>query len=412
MSGKPMRKLHLFEGYGVEMEYMIVSRKDLRVRPVVDQLFKKVAGEFVSDIERGPIAWSNELVSHVIELKTNGPAKSFHGLSALFHENVREVNKLLAPFDAMMLPTGAHPFMDPYKETVIWPHENNEIYNLYNRIFDCRGHGWSNLQSTHINLPFGNEEEFARLHAAVRVLLPLIPALAASTPILDGKITGFVDARLESYRHNQEKIPSIAGKVIPEQLFTREEYDVNIFKRIRKDIAAYDTNGILDQHFLNSRGAIARFDRGAIEIRIIDNQECPAADIAILALIAEVLKKLAYEEWSSFDAQKSWHEDPLSDIFLGTIEHGMPYQIINPEFLALFHIDAGQMTAKEFWKCIASSLADKIPEEVGRIVEAGSLSERMLRFIGNDFDSEKLKETYRMLSGCLEQNELFLPTKI
>jgi hypothetical protein len=31
----------------------------------------------------------------------------------------------------------------------------------------------------------------------------------------------------------------------------------------------------MDHHFANSRGAIARFDRGAIEIRVIDIQECP-----------------------------------------------------------------------------------------------------------------------------------------
>jgi hypothetical protein len=87
----------------------------------------------------------------------------------------------------MLLPTGAHPLMDPFTETRLWPHEHKEIYNLYNRIFDCRGHGWSNLQSTHLNLPFSGDAEFKKLHAAIRLLLPLIPALSASTPLLDGK---------------------------------------------------------------------------------------------------------------------------------------------------------------------------------------------------------------------------------
>ena len=36
---------------------------------------------------------------------------------------------------------------------------------------------------------------------------------------------------------------------------------------------------------MNSRGAIARFDRNAIEIRVIDVQECPKADLAIAIFI-------------------------------------------------------------------------------------------------------------------------------
>ena len=53
---------------------------------------------------------------------------------------------------------------------------------------------------------------------------------------------------------------------------------------LKKPLNHYDTKKILDHHFLNSRGAIARFDRNAIEIRLVDIQECPKADIAICVL--------------------------------------------------------------------------------------------------------------------------------
>ncbi len=404
-----MRKLHLFEGYGVEMEYMIVSRNDLRVQPIVDQLFSDVAGEVVADIERGPIAWSNELVSHVVELKTNGPVATMEGLSAVFHENVREINRLLEAYEAVLLPTGAHPLMDPYTETVIWPHENNEIYDLYNRIFDCRGHGWSNLQSTHINLPFCGDEEFARLHAAVRLVLPLIPALSASSPILDGRFTGFIDGRLESYRHNQERIPSIAGKVIPEQLFSHQEYDEKIFRRIRNDIKSYDTAGILDQHFLNSRGAIARFDRGAIEIRIIDIQECPAADIAVLSIITEVIKRLCSEELCTFAVQKQWHEDPLSEIFLGVVKEGMNYRVRNSSYLSLFGFESEEASARDFWKSMATQVYRETPAALEAILVNGNLSERILTATGLRPTREKVTDVYRSLSDCLQRNEMFVP---
>ena len=44
--------------------------------------------------------------------------------------------------------------MHPETEMQLWQHNYSKIYALYNRIFDCRGHGWSNVQSMHINLPF------------------------------------------------------------------------------------------------------------------------------------------------------------------------------------------------------------------------------------------------------------------
>src|SRR5688572_19884226 len=236
----PRKPLHLFEAYGVEMEYMIVKKDTLEILPITDKVIYDVVGKFESDVELGEMAWSNELVLHVIELKTNGPRKSFEGIAQLFQENVNKINGILEKYDACLLGSGAHPFMNPYKEMCLWPHEYNQIYEAYNKIFDCRGHGWANLQSTHLNLPFANDEEFGKLHAAIRVLLPIIPALSASSPIQANEISGFADTRLEVYRNNQQQIPAIAGKVIPEQVFSQQEYEKKIFKRIYADIAPYD----------------------------------------------------------------------------------------------------------------------------------------------------------------------------
>jgi gamma-glutamyl:cysteine ligase YbdK (ATP-grasp superfamily) len=207
------RSWGLFEVFGVEMEYMIVDRESLAVRPIADLLLRDADGgrDWVEDVERGPIAWSNEIVAHLVELKTNGPAATLSGLDRAFHADVLEANRLLARHGATLLGTGAHPLMDPATDTRIWAHGGGEIYATYDRIFGCSGHGWSNLQSTHLNLPFAGDEEFGRLHAAIRLVLPIIPALAASSPYLDGRFTGLLDARLETYRHNQARIPSLTG---------------------------------------------------------------------------------------------------------------------------------------------------------------------------------------------------------
>src|SRR6202008_2594000 len=110
-------------------------------------------------------------------------------------------------------------------ETRIWPHGHGDIYHAYESIFDTRTHGWANLQSMHVNLPFADDGQFARLHSAIRLVLPIIPALAASSPIADGSNAGFADYRMEVYRANSQAHPLIAGHVIPETVSSRAEYE-------------------------------------------------------------------------------------------------------------------------------------------------------------------------------------------
>ena len=154
------RALKLFEGFGLELEYMIVRRAGLDVYPVCDQVLAAEAGSVTNEVEHADINWSNELVLHVVELKTSGPAPALAGLAAAFQRHLGRVLARLAPLDGRLMPTACHPWMDPVAEMRLWPHDYHPIYRAFNRIFDCRGHGWANLQSLHINLPFQGDDEF------------------------------------------------------------------------------------------------------------------------------------------------------------------------------------------------------------------------------------------------------------
>jgi gamma-glutamyl:cysteine ligase YbdK (ATP-grasp superfamily) len=402
----------LFEVFGIEMEFMIVDRKTLAVRPIADLLLRDASGgeAWVEDVERGPIEWSNEIVAHLVELKTNGPAAAIAGLELAFHADVLAANRLLERHDAMLLGTGAHPLMDPAEDTRIWPHGGGEIYATYDRIFGCKGHGWSNLQSTHLNLPFGNDEEFGRLHAAIRLVLPIIPALAASSPFLDGRFTGYLDARLETYRHNQARIPSITGTVIPERLFTEAEYR-SLLERIATDVRPHDPDALLNPLFLNSRGAIARFDRNAIEIRTIDIQECPAADIAVVAALVAVLRRLVAEQTVSFRVQQEWPEDLLADILLGVVRDGDQARIADADYLRMLGLRGRGMTAGAAWRELCEISHGEFDASsgaaIGRILAEGPLARRMLRAIGTSPDRATLVAACRELASCLAENRLF-----
>ncbi len=406
------KTLGLFGGAGIELEYMIVNRETLDVLPVADELIKSVVGSYSNDYEKEGICWSNELALHVIELKTCGPVVSFSETAELFQQDIRLINDILNDYSGMLMPTGAHPWMDPCTEAKLWPHGQRTIYEAYHRIFNCEGHGWTNLQSCHLNLPFNGSDEFGRLHAAIRLVLPIIPALAASTPILDSRRQPFLDTRMEYYRTNSARISSITGEIIPEPIFTPVAYNNEIFERMYRDIEPFDPEGTLRDEWLNARGAIARFDRNAIEIRIIDIQECSKSDLAITAGINAVLKAIVQEKWSDFPNQMAWQVGPLKKILLDTVREAEGAVISDRAYLESFGI-LGQETVSvaDLWSYLAGQIdiEKDLAATFAAIVKNGSLSSRILKSLAGEITRRNLAKVYRELSGCLQENRLFLP---
>ncbi len=408
--------LGLFDRYGVELEYMIVDRDTLNVRPICDELLKAVCGSYESEIqpdgEDSPIAWSNELALHVVEFKTNDPAESLNGLDGLLHQHIKRANTLLETMDAVLMPTAMHPWMDPFAELKLWPHEASPIYEAFDRIFSCKGHGWANLQSTHINLPFANDDEFGRLHAAIRAVLPLIPALAAASPIVDGKVTGHSDTRIDVYRTNARKLPSVSGKVIPEPVYTRDTYENELLAGLYRDIAPFDQQGILQYEWLNARGCIARFDRGSIEIRLLDIQECPKADLAITALIVETVRALTEGRWIDQHTLRVLDMQTLADVLTGTTRDAERTVIQYKPLLHALGCHQDKITAGELWEYLIDELVPHNSpwlETLEAISTHGTLSTRILKATGAQPEQGSIAQTYRNLIDCLKNNRLFLP---
>ncbi len=409
MSREPF---HLFERFGVELEYIIVDRDTLRVRPWADRLMLRECGDVSGDVERGSIAWSNELALHVIEFKTARPARTMDGLAARFQREVRHVNDLLAEENACLLPTGMHPWMNPRRESRLWPHECGEIYQAFHRIFDCRGHGWTNLQSAHVNLPFRGDAEFGRLHAAVRVLLPLLPALAASSPFVDGRRGPFLDMRLDAYRRNCARVPAVTGLIVPERVATAGEYRERILGRIHRAMRPLDPEGVLRHEWVNARGAIARFERGSIEIRVLDLQECPAADLAILQFITAVLRRMTERGGDARDAQSRPGTAALASLMERVIRDGRAARVGSRAVLPALGLEPGRSdpTVGEVWRRL---LDDVAPGGAGwrvwirRILEQGSLSERIVRATGDRPGRARLRAVYARLAECLARGEGF-----
>ena len=402
--------LPAFAGCGIEIEYMIVDEDSLSVLPIADRLLREAAGSSGGEVDRGLLGWSNELVLHVIEIKNPRPVPSLNTLPQAFQGEVREINRALHDHGARLMPGAMHPWMDPLRETRLWPHDNHAIYRAYDRIFDCRSHGWSNLQSMHINLPFADDREFARLHAAIRLALPILPALAASSPIADGKPTGWADYRMLVYCGNADAIPSIAGLVVPETVSSRAAYEERILAPMYREIAPRDPECVLRREWLNSRGAIARFDRNAIEIRVVDTQECPRADLAIAAATTAVVRMLYHD--GQLEAQQQMPTEALAAILQDCMRDADETMIDNAAYLRLLGYSGQRCAAGALWRDLvgrAMAQEERHWDDALRVIlEQGPLARRILRALGNDFSHDRLQAVYRVMCDCLQEGRMFV----
>ncbi|MCB1198758.1 MAG: glutamate--cysteine ligase [Deltaproteobacteria bacterium] len=396
-----MSKMHtLFSVYGIEAEYMIVDKDSLNVLPIADKILAQLnGGTITNEVEQGSVAWSNELVNHVLEIKCAHPVQSIVGMDEVFHTSILQINALLAQYNAVLMPTAMHPWFEP-SQMQLWPHGQREIYHLYHEIFDCRGHGWSNLQSVHINLPYANEEEFKLLHSAIRVVLPMIPYFAASSPYFDAQKGDLADNRLAFYEKNQIKVPSIIGNIIPEFVENTQQYH-KILQGIYKDIAHYDHAKTLQNPWLNSRAAIPKFDVGAIEIRLMDIQESPYMDFCIVSLITCIIEQLIQ------DTSKHTRMFLASDKLLRKVyDASKTYepQIDAKEYFEIFKLsDCYNWTdfIKELVNIHTSYVNKRYHRGLEVLLQKGNLAKRLTQ-------KQLSKEMYKKLVTCLFENNIYV----
>ena len=396
-----MAVFDLLERFGLEIEYMIVDRRTLGVLPIADRLLVDRQGRIVGDLVREGMGWSNELAAHVLEIKTLEPVADVRDVASRIDASVDRANEELRRYDACLMPTGMHPWMDPARETVLWRHVGGEIYEAFDRVFGCAQHGWANIQSTQLNVSFAGDESFHRLLGAVRLVLPVIPALAASSPFCSGRQARCLDARISEYVRGVRMLPPVLGELVPEPCASRSDYERDVLAPMYEAASRADAARVLCHEWLNARGAIARFDRGSVEIRLVDTQECPRADVAICELLAALLRALHEDRWTELERGDALSSARLQAILMQTALHGDDAFLEDTEYLAVFG-KARRMRARELWRELVEALIPEPSDELQIIVDQGCLARRMLTVLEG---GTTLPELYRMLCSCLASGQ-------
>ena len=208
-----------------------------------------------------------------------------------------------------------------------------------------------------------------------------------------------------------------------------------IFDKVKKAIAPYDTEHLLNHFFLNSRGAIARFDRGAIEIRLVDIQECPNADIAIVELEIATLKAIVNGKFAASrenasaansvqhtlkeyrEFLRNFDTTRLAELLAMTTKDAENATIDWQEYLSVFGMNfattpaSATITAGDIWKHIYSVVKNDLTEVsqcfMEKMLERGTLSSALYKALGDAPAHEAFVTEYKKLADCLAHNRLY-----
>jgi gamma-glutamyl:cysteine ligase YbdK (ATP-grasp superfamily) len=387
---------------GPEHEYSLVN-KDLNPLPISDKIIKDYCGKIINFIELPSFTFGKEMQLHVMEIKANQPFDSPFEFEETMQTAVSTLSQIVQKYGAMLLGTGMHPLLK-LQGTGIWPHYHKKIYQQYGKIFDLNQHGWLNIQSFHLNLPFQKEADAIQTHNQLVNLCAYLPAISASSPIYEGKNGPDTDNRLQFYKVNQKEIPSISGDVIPDYVSSLGQYKRDVIERYSQDLAnAGADKTLLHREWVNSRGVIFRFDRCALEVRVMDEQECIKSDVALACFVRAAIRGL-----NASNVELLSHEVLVKD-FNKIIKDGLNAEVSSPHgktarqvcqyYLRLAMEHATEDETKYLWL-------------VKKRIEGGSLSEliheRVLRRAQKTSFYQSIIDVYSTLIKCLMDNQPYL----
>ncbi|MEN6396289.1 MAG: glutamate-cysteine ligase family protein, partial [Methanoregula sp.] len=200
---------------GTEHEYS-VNDEHFTALPVSDQIIKSICGSFESEILFGEVKLGKELQKTVLEFLPRVPASGPAALETMLMAGIRKFYTIF-PARYHLLGLGMHPTVT-LDRIAVWDHDEGEYYETYDRLFNIRQHGWLNIQALQVNLSYAGEKDLLMQYNRIRTLIPYLIALTASSPMVEGRLTGAMDNRLLYYRENQKEIPQICNGIIPERI--------------------------------------------------------------------------------------------------------------------------------------------------------------------------------------------------
>jgi carboxylate-amine ligase len=245
---------------GVEEEFSILDSQTLELAPRFEELrAASQRDELLCDSVTG------ELISSEIEI-ISGVGGDLHDALARQRERRKRLFALVAAHGATLGATGTHPWAD-YREQPIIDTEH------YRRVEDGLKYvAWrNNTFSLHVHFGVRDIDRAVRVCDRLRPVLPLLLAISANSPYLDGRDSGLHSARTQSFT---KSFPRCG---VPDAFGGWRAYSEYIDFLLR-------TNSIVEftQVWWSVR---PHFSFGTVEVRICDAQATARESDALASLM-------------------------------------------------------------------------------------------------------------------------------
>jgi carboxylate-amine ligase len=263
---------------GIEEEFSILDPQTLEMLPRFEQLRAAAASDALLQEHI-----TGELISSEIEI-ISGVGADLHDALARQRDRRRRLFALAGAEGVSLGATGTHPWAD-YREQPIIDTEH------YRRVEEGLKYvAWrNNTFSLHVHLGVRDLDRAVRVCDRLRPVLPLLLAISANSPFLDGRDTGLHSARTQSFTKSFPRcgVPDSFGG-----WRAYREY-VEFLKRTGSIVEFTQVWWSVRPHF--------RF--GTVEVRICDAQATAAESDALASLIAACIAQAArdVDEGVAFD---------------------------------------------------------------------------------------------------------------
>lgn len=174
---------------GLEEEFQILAPATLDLAPRFEEL-REAASEHDQLLYEHI---TGELISSEIEI-ISGPATDLHDAITRQRERRRRLFALAGTHDVLLGATGTHPWADYRTQPII----DTEHYRRVEQ--GLKYVAWrNNTFSLHVHVGIRDIDRAVRVCDRLRDVLPLLLALSANSPYLDGRDSGLHSARTQSF---------------------------------------------------------------------------------------------------------------------------------------------------------------------------------------------------------------------
>jgi carboxylate-amine ligase len=253
---------------GVEEEFAILHPQTLDLVPRFEQLRAAAQGDAV--LCEGI---TGELISSEIEI-VSGVGVDLHDALARQHERRRRLFALAAAQGVALGATGTHPWADYREQPIIDTAHYRRVEEGLKYV------AWrNNTFSLHVHVGVHGADRAVKVCDRLRGVLPLLLAVSANSPYLDGRDTGLQSARTQSFTKSFPRcgVPDAFGGWA-----AYREY-IELLVRTSSIVEFTQVWWSVRPHF--------RF--GTVEVRICDAQSTAQESDALVALMVACIAQAA-----------------------------------------------------------------------------------------------------------------------